>query len=95
MAQRPRSRASSANSNNNDDGNVRVATEDAPERDGREPQDFMEEGGMLNLATLKDMSISKLASIAKAMDVPGATGMRKQELIFEIMKARYRRIHPA
>src|SRR5918993_1326441 len=86
MAQRPRSRASSATNNNNDDGNVRVATEDAPERDGSETQDFMQEG-MLNLATLKEMSISKLTSIAKAMDVPGATGMRKQELIFKVLAA--------
>jgi transcription termination factor Rho len=84
MAQRPRSRASGAN--NSDDGGVRVATEEAPERDGRETQDFMEEG-LLNLATLKEMSISKLTSIAKGMDVPGATGMRKQELIFKVLAA--------
>ena len=47
----------------------------------------MEEGGLYNLATLKEMSISKLTSIAKAMDVPGATGMRKQELIFKVLAA--------
>jgi transcription termination factor Rho len=87
MAQRPRSRASGANNSGaSEDGGVRVATEDAPERDGREPQDFMEEG-LLNLATLKEMSISKLTSIAKGMDVPGATGMRKQELIFKVLAA--------
>ena len=33
------------------------------------------------------MSISKLTSIAKGMDVPGATGMRKQELIFKVLAA--------
>ena len=34
------------------------------------------------------MSVGALTKIAKQLDVPGATGMRKQELIFEILKAR-------
>jgi transcription termination factor Rho len=34
------------------------------------------------------MSVGSLTKIAKQLDVPGATGMRKQELIFEILKAR-------
>src|SRR5438067_2858963 len=42
----------------------------------------------LELSTLKDMSVGALTKIAKGLDVPGATGMRKQELIFEILKAR-------
>src|SRR6187401_3103919 len=42
----------------------------------------------IELATLKDMSVGALTKIAKQLDVPGATGMRKQELIFEILKAR-------
>jgi transcription termination factor Rho len=42
----------------------------------------------IDLATLKDMSVGALTKIAKQLDVPGATGMRKQELIFEILKAR-------
>ncbi|MDQ3010854.1 MAG: transcription termination factor Rho [Acidobacteriota bacterium] len=33
------------------------------------------------------MNISKLTQIAKDLDVPGATGMRKQELIFKILQA--------
>ena len=33
------------------------------------------------------MSIQKLTQIAKDMSVAGATGMRKQELIFQILKA--------
>ncbi|MBI4484771.1 MAG: Rho termination factor N-terminal domain-containing protein, partial [Acidobacteria bacterium] len=33
------------------------------------------------------MSIQKLTQIAKDMTVAGATGMRKQELIFQILKA--------
>ncbi len=33
------------------------------------------------------MSISNLTQIAKDLDVPGATGMRKQELIFKVLAA--------
>ena len=36
---------------------------------------------------MKDLSIQKLTQIAKDMTVAGATGMRKQELIFQILKA--------
>ena len=39
-------------------------------------------------STLKDMSVTELTKIAKQLDVPGATGMRKQELIFEILRSR-------
>jgi len=42
----------------------------------------------LELSTLKDMSVSALTKVAKSLDVAGATGMRKQELLFEILKAR-------
>ena len=41
----------------------------------------------LNITDLKDMSIQKLTQIAKDMNVAGATGVRKQELIFQILKA--------
>src|SRR6516162_10548911 len=41
----------------------------------------------LNITDLKDLSIQKLTQIAKDMSVAGATGMRKQELIFQILKA--------
>ncbi len=41
----------------------------------------------LNIGELKDMSIAKLTQIAKDLSVTGATGMRKQELIFQILKA--------
>jgi transcription termination factor Rho len=44
-------------------------------------------GEGLNITDLKDMSIQKLTQIAKDMSVTGATGMRKQELIFQILKA--------
>ena len=87
MSQRTRSRASSANTDTNgDDGGSSVATAEAPEREGRESRDGKNEG-FHNLADLKEMSISKLTQIAKSMDVPGATGMRKQELIFKVLAA--------
>ena len=41
----------------------------------------------LNITELKEMSIQKLTQVAKELNVPGATGMRKQELIFQILKA--------
>ncbi len=50
--------------------------------DGRSGQ-----GRTLNISDLKDMSIQKLTSVAKDLNVAGATGMRKQELIFQILKA--------
>ena len=82
MSQKTRSRASSAsNSDGSGESSASVATADAPERDMRDSDGFH------NLADLKEMSISKLTSIAKGMDVPGATGMRKQELIFKVLAA--------
>ncbi|MGH9161650.1 MAG: transcription termination factor Rho [Vicinamibacteraceae bacterium] len=45
------------------------------------------EGEALHIAELKDMSIQRLTHVAKDLNVPGATGMRKQELIFQILKA--------
>jgi transcription termination factor Rho len=41
----------------------------------------------LNITDLKEMSIQHLTQVAKDLEVPGATGMRKQELIFQILKA--------
>ena len=41
----------------------------------------------LNISELKDMSIQKLTQVAKDFNVPGVSGMRKQDLIFQILKA--------
>src|SRR5262245_53622632 len=41
----------------------------------------------LKITDLKDLSIQKLTQIAKEKNVAGATGMRKQDLIFQILKA--------
>src|SRR5881396_2309966 len=72
----------SNNGSNNDGGGVAMAEapeEAAASRDGREE--------IFNLSALKDMSISALTQVAKTMPVPGATGMRKQELIFKVLAA--------
>jgi len=47
--------------------------------------------GQLDLAGLKAQSVAGLTAIAKQLDLPGATGMRKQDLIFQILRARSER----
>jgi len=41
----------------------------------------------MDINELKDMSISRLTKIASQLDIPGGTGMRKQELVFKILQA--------
>jgi transcription termination factor Rho len=48
-------------------------------------------GEKLDIRTLKEKSIAELTGIAKALDVPNATALRKQELIFEILRAQTER----
>ena len=55
---------------------------------GDQPQAETPRGPVVELSTLKDMSVTELTKIAKQLDVPGATGMRKQELIFQILRSR-------
>jgi transcription termination factor Rho len=59
------------------------------DRDDDELEEYEAYDGeaFLDIADLKEMNISKLTQIAKELDVPGATGMRKQELIFKILQA--------
>src|SRR6266478_1658918 len=40
----------------------------------------------ISLAELKEKNITDLAKIAKELNIPGASGMRKQELIFQILQ---------
>ena len=98
MSQRtPRTRSSSASNsaaNSEDSGAATTtATAEAPEEKAppREARNEAKNDGrpedIFNLSELKEMSISKLTGIAKGMDVPGATGMRKQELIFKVLAA--------
>ena len=46
-----------------------------------------EMNGALNIALLKHKSITDLAKIARDLEIPGASGMRKQDLIFQILRA--------
>jgi transcription termination factor Rho len=41
----------------------------------------------ISLAELKEKNITDLARIAKDLNIPGASGLRKQELIFQILRA--------
>jgi transcription termination factor Rho len=44
-------------------------------------------GSRLDLAALKEMGITKLANVAKSLEIPGAATMKKQELVFQILRA--------
>jgi transcription termination factor Rho len=47
--------------------------------------------GQLDLASLKSLNVAGLTAIARQLDLPGATGLRKQDLIFQILRARSER----
>ena len=70
------------------DRNIRSRDRDR-DRDDDELEDYeaYDHDSLLDIADLKEMNISKLTQIAKDLEVPGATGMRKQELIFKILQA--------
>jgi transcription termination factor Rho len=44
-------------------------------------------GPILDLAVLKEMPITELTNVAKEYNIPGATSLRKQELIFKVLAA--------
>ena len=62
-------------------------TPQQPPQQGQPGQPKPQQPTRLNITDLKDMSIQKLTQIAKELSVAGATGMRKQDLIFQILKA--------
>jgi transcription termination factor Rho len=68
------------------DNNEITTTENGDESKNAK-QDNGSTGELLNLAGLKDKSISELTHIAKEMGIEGATGLRKQELIFKVLAA--------
>jgi len=47
--------------------------------------------GRLDLAELKSKTISSLMEIARSMNIEGVSGLKKQDLIFEILKAQTER----
>lgn len=85
------SRASSDQSESSEvTASAATATEEAKAASGKpaSARSSSKRGGnTLNIGELKEMSISKLTRVAKDLHVAGATGMRKQELIFQILKA--------
>jgi transcription termination factor Rho len=67
---------------NDANGSVEESTEPKQEKPAAASQ-----SDLLNISELKDMSISELTHIAKEMGIEGATGLRKQELIFKVLAA--------
>src|SRR5436853_2970595 len=49
--------------------------------------DRPEGASTMDIAKLKEMNISALTQVAKDLNIQGASGMRKQELIFKILQA--------
>jgi transcription termination factor Rho len=63
----------------------------APARSAPADQPAAKQGApaqTISLSAMKEMSIAALTKIAKELEIAGATGMRKQELIFEILRVR-------
>jgi len=71
------------------DGNGGDAPPRAPSAASSQPPspDPSPQRPRLNIGDLKDMSIQKLTQIAKDLSVEGSGGLRKQDLIFQILKA--------
>jgi len=59
-----------------------------PDHQTRQTDDKTATVPVVSLASLKDLSVTELTSIAKQLEVPNATGIGKQELIFQILRAR-------
>ena len=55
------------------------------------PSAVKESGVPMNIQELKELRTPRLTQVAKDLDIPGSTGMRKQELIFQILKAQTER----
>ena len=65
--------------------------EPVPEEAGSAPvavaADAEDGGRRLDLAVLKEMGIQRLIEVAKELEIPGASSMKKQELVFQILRA--------
>jgi len=74
------------NKNGKDEAMVIPLDLEDEEADGGEALTPSTEEGRLDLNQLKEMSISKLGSVAKGLGVENPTGMRRQDLIFSILQ---------
>jgi transcription termination factor Rho len=70
-----------------ENGDQAAAASPASPANAEAPRPTKPAAPALNINDLKDMSIQKLTQVAKDLNVAGATGMRKQDLIFQILKA--------
>jgi transcription termination factor Rho len=69
-----------------------VIEEDLPQEDASEPESDVVEADRarpdaVDLNSLYRMTNQELAAAARGLEIPGSSNMRKQDLIFEIMKA--------
>jgi transcription termination factor Rho len=64
-----------------------AASAPAPAPPARREPDGTLDRGRLDLAELKEMNITKLAQVAKSLEISGAATMKKQELVFQILRA--------
>jgi transcription termination factor Rho len=67
------------------------ATEPRARRKNSKPRENKGNGEPLNIKDLKEMSIQDLNKIARGLEIEGFAGMRKQELIFQVLKAQTER----
>ncbi|HNQ14534.1 MAG TPA: Rho termination factor N-terminal domain-containing protein, partial [Pyrinomonadaceae bacterium] len=86
VTKRSRSDESDSNGAPEESQDMQADEKPAAASEGRS-EPVVSSGSSLDLTDLKDMSISELTHIAKEMGVEGASGMRKQELIFKVLAA--------
>jgi len=48
----------------------------------------------MTIAELKEKNITELSRIARSLEIPGTSGLRKQDLIFKILQAQKRKGRP-
>jgi transcription termination factor Rho len=62
-----------------------VAKPDAPKADDK-PKTTVSNEPKMNLADMKNRTMSELVGVATELEIPGTSGLRKQELIFKILE---------
>jgi transcription termination factor Rho len=63
-----------------------IDVEDDHDATGAAP-DAAPDGPRLDLAQLKEMPVQDLSNVARDLEIPGALHMKKQELVFQILRA--------
>jgi transcription termination factor Rho len=61
--------------------------QDASQKQGKDQESAEQPRNEMNLVELKSKNIRELMTIAKALNIEGASAMRKQELIFSLLQA--------